>query len=109
MSAEALILPLTLLSGMQQKNIPFLKDPLDKADGITKLIKKSTKREAEFHRKQAEFLGQMELDFHIHDMNLPTLKILCPIRWTFRAPFLSAILKNRNFDEAMGMGTRQCL
>ena len=26
---------------------------------ITKLIKKSPKRDTEFHRKQAEFLGQM--------------------------------------------------
>ena len=31
---------------------------------ITKLIKVSPKREAEFHRKQAEFLGQMERDFY---------------------------------------------
>ena len=42
---------------------------------ITKLIKKSPKREAEFHRKQAEFLGQMECDFHVYDMDSRTLKL----------------------------------
>ena len=36
---------------------------------IAKLINKISKREAEFHRKQAEFLGQMEYDFHVYDMD----------------------------------------
>ena len=61
---------------------------------ITKLIKKSPKREEEFHRKQAELLGQMERDFHVYDMDSLTLKILCPTRWTLQAASLSAILKN---------------
>ena len=61
---------------------------------IIKLIKKSPKREEEFHRKLAEFLGQMERDFHAHDMDSLTLKILCPTRWTIQAASLSAILKN---------------
>ena len=61
---------------------------------ITKLIKKSPKREAEFHRKQAEFLGQMERDFHVYDMDSPTLKILCSTWWTVQAASLSVILKN---------------
>ena len=41
---------------------------------IIKLIKKSSKREEEFHRKQAEFLGQMERDFHANDIDSLTLK-----------------------------------
>ena len=45
---------------------------------ITKLIKKSPRREAEFHRKQAEFLGQMKCDLHVYDMNSRIQKILCP-------------------------------
>ena len=61
---------------------------------ITDLIEKSPKREAEFHRKQAEFLGQMECDFHVYDIDPPTLKILCPTRCTVQAASLSAILKN---------------
>ena len=55
---------------------------------------RSPKREAEFHRKQAEFLGQIEIDFHANDMASATLKIPCPTRWTVRAASLSAILKN---------------
>ena len=51
---------LNLAVGDTIKNIPLLKDTLDMAYDITNLIKKSPKREAEFHRKQAEFLGQME-------------------------------------------------
>ena len=42
------------------KNIALLKDTFDMTYEIIKLIKKSPKREAEFHRKQAEFLGQMK-------------------------------------------------
>ena len=61
---------------------------------ITELLKKSPKREAEFHRRQAELLGQMERDFHAHDIYSPTLKILYPTRWTVRAASMSAILKN---------------
>ena len=51
---------LNLAVGDTIKNIPLLKDTLDMAYDITNLIKKSPKREAEFHRKPAEFLGQME-------------------------------------------------
>ena len=53
----------------------------------------SPKREAEFRTKQAEDLGQMERDFHVYGMESSTLKILCPTRWTLRAAYLSAILK----------------
>ena len=49
-----------------KKKIPLLKDTLDMAYEITKLIKKSPKREAEFYRKQVEFVGQMEGDFHVY-------------------------------------------
>ena len=61
---------------------------------ITKLIKISPKREAELYRKQAELLRQVEGDFHVYGMDSPTLKVLCPTRWTVQAASLSAILKN---------------
>ena len=54
----------------------------------------SPKGEAEFHRKQAKFLRKMERDFHVNDMDSPTLKILRSTKWTVRAASLSAILKN---------------
>ena len=60
---------LNLAIGDTKKNIPLLKDTLDMAYEITKLIKKSPKRKAEFHIKQVEFLGQMERDFHVYDMD----------------------------------------
>ena len=87
-------LSLNLAVGDTIKNIPLLKDTLDMAYEVTKLIKKSSKSEAEFHRKQAELLGQMEREFHVYDVDSPSLKILCPTRWTVRAASQSAILKN---------------
>ena len=47
---------------------------LDMAYEINKLIKKSPAREAEFPRKQAELLAQIECDFHVDNMDSPTLK-----------------------------------
>ena len=58
-----------------KKKNPLLKDTLDMAYEITKLIKKSPKREA-------EFLGQRERDVYVHDVDSLTLKTLCPTRWT---------------------------
>ena len=71
---------LNLAVGDTLKNIPLLKDTLNMAYKITKLIKKSPKKEAEFHRKHAEFLGQLEHDFHVYVMDSPTLEIFCPTR-----------------------------
>jgi len=42
---------------------------LDMAYEITKLIKKSPKREEEFHRKQAEFQGEMDHNLRIDDID----------------------------------------
>ena len=64
---------LNLAVGDTLKNIPLLKDTLDMAYEITKLMKKSPKREA-------AFLGQMERDFHVYNMDSPTLKIFCPTK-----------------------------
>ena len=78
---------LNLAVGDTDKNIPLLKDTLDVAYEITKLIKKSPpKGEAEFHRRLA--------DFHVYDMDSATLKILCPTRLTVQAASLITILKN---------------
>ena len=62
----------------------LLKDTLDMAYEITKLIKKSPKR-GRIPQKITEFLGQMERDFHVYDMDSPTLKILYPTGWTVQA------------------------
>ena len=56
------------------KNIPLLRATLDMTYEIIKLIKKSPDSEAEFHRKHTKFLGHMESDFHLYDMESPTLQ-----------------------------------
>ena len=53
---------LNLAVGDKLNSIPLLKDTLDMAYEITKPTKKSPKREAEFHRKQAQFVEQTECD-----------------------------------------------
>ena len=74
----------------------------------SKLIKKSPKRKVEFHRKHAEFLGQMERDFHVQygltnsENPLPN-KVDCP---SCIAECYSEELWN--FDEAVGMGIKKC-
>ena len=69
---------------------------------ITKLIKKGLKREAEFHRKPAEFRGQMERDLTNSENPLPN-KVDC----------LSCISECYseelwNLDGILGIGPRQC-
>ena len=76
------------------KNNPLLIGTLNMAYEITKLIKKSPKREAEFHRKQTEFRGHIKHDFQVYGMDSPIPKISYPTRWTVQAASLSAILKN---------------
>ena len=73
------------------KKIALLNDTLDMAYEITKLVKNSPKREAEFHRSRT--LGHMERGFYVYNMDSPTLKILGPTRWTVQAASLSAIMK----------------
>ena len=73
------------------KNIPSLKYTLDMAYEISTLIRKSLKREVEFHRKKEESVGPKEHDFHVYDMDTPTLEILCPTRWTLQAASLCLI------------------
>ena len=69
---------------------------------------KSPKREAEFHRIQAEFLGQMYVIsmymiwIHPSENPLPN-KVDCPS--CISECYSKELWK---FDEAVGMGTRQC-
>ena len=75
---------------------------------ITKLIKKSLKREAEFQRKQVNFLGQMNVFPYIQyglansENSLPN-KVdsqSCISVWYSEELW--------NFDEAVWMGAKQC-
>ena len=61
----------------------LLRDALDTTHEITKLIKKSPRRDAIFKRLNEE----MESD-------TPGIHVLCPTRWTVKAESLNSILEN---------------
>ena len=65
------------------KTCKLLKDALDTTHEITKLIKKSPRRNAIFDRIR----GEMASD-------APGIRVLCPTRWTVRAEALQSILEN---------------
>ena len=61
----------------------LMRDALDTTHEITKLIKKSPRRDAIFKRLKEE----MESD-------TPGIRVLCPTRWTVKAESLNSILEN---------------
>ena len=76
MAAYVLVLSLTLSCCQgYNKNIPLLKDTLDMAYEIIKLIKMSPKK-GKIPPKKVAFPRQMERDFYVYDMDSPTLKII---------------------------------
>ena len=99
---------LNLAVGDSVKNIPLLKDTLNMAYEITKLIKKSPKREAEFQRIQPEFWGQIERDFHAYDMESPHSENSVHKREDSLSCISERLSEELwNFDKAVGMGTIQ--
>ena len=74
------------------KNISLLKETLDMAYEITDLIMKSPKREAESHRKQANFWDKwnvISIRYGLTNSENPL-----PSRWTVQAASWRAILRN---------------
>ena len=67
------------------KGIDILKDTIITVYEITKLIKKSPKREAIFDKFQAQVNNEAAA---------PGIRMLCPTRWTVRAETLNSILEN---------------
>ena len=65
------------------KNIKIMEDTLDTTYEITKLIKKSPKREVIFKKIADEI-----------KVGYPGICILCPTRWTVRAEALASISEN---------------
>ena len=57
-----------------------LRDTLDTVQEMTKLIKKSPKREAIFHKVKDDIACES-----------PGIRLLCPTRWTVRAAALGSI------------------
>ena len=60
-----------------------LRDTLDTVQEMTKLIKKSPKREAIFHKVKDDIACES-----------PGIRLLCPTRWTVRAAALGSISEN---------------
>ena len=65
------------------KNVPVLKESLEDAYELTKLIKYSPKRQADPQRKQE---GNLELTVNTSELmesaNYSEIRLLCPTRWT---------------------------
>lgn len=93
---------INLAVGDTMKACPVLKDTIDNTYELTKLVKKSPKRDAKLHAIQGESNikagDNNEEDDEYDDMlKNPTIKLFCHTRWTVRAECLKGVIKN--FDE----------
>lgn len=88
---------LNLAVGDTVKTVPLLKETLEDAYELTRLVKYSPKRQAALKNKQEEL--------RINNLNLPVdnagdtesfsrLRLLCPTRWTVRAKALQSVTNN---------------
>lgn len=89
---------LNLAVGDTVKGVPILKEILDIAYELTKLVKYSPKRQAALKAKQEE-LKIDQINLPVDSCNSVTdgfsrLRMLCPTRWTVRAKALESILNN---------------
>ena len=74
---------LNLAVGDCVKQGKLMKDALDVVIEVSKLIKKSPKRDAAFDKLKAEFAPET-----------PGFRLLCPTRWTVRAGSLQSVIDN---------------
>ncbi len=74
---------LSLACGDAIKHSKIMKDSLDTTREITKLIKKSPRRDTLFEKLKSELAP-----------DTPGVRVLCPTRWTVRAYSLKSILDN---------------
>ena len=75
--------PLNLACSDSIKGCPLMKDALDIVYEITKLIKKSPRRDSTFQTLREEI-----------SPTSPGIRILCPTRWTVKADSLHSIVTN---------------
>lgn len=80
---------LNLAASDAVKQCNQMKDALDTVFEITKLIKFSPKREAQLRNINAD-LGNADSD----ENHAPSIRVLCPTRWTVRARALESIKEN---------------
>ena len=78
------------------KQIKIMEDTLDTTYEITKLIKKSPKREAIFKKIAADIKA-----------GSPAIRILCPTRWTVRAEAFTSISENHQALQSTWQAAKQ--
>jgi len=81
---------LNLAVGDVIKSSKVMKDALETSHEITKLIKKSPKRDAKLDVLKKEANIQSESD----ENNIETISLLCSTRWTVRAKCLKSVMSN---------------
>ena len=90
---------LNLAIGDTMKNSALLKHTIDNTFELTKLVKKSPKKDSKL--KEIQNSLAIADDRHNEDYELnkakPSISMFCPIRWTVRGKYLMAIIEN--FDE----------
>ena len=77
---------LNLAVGDAIKNSKIMKDALETTHEITKLIKKSAKRDTKLEKLKKE--ADIE---NFEKGSIETITLLCPTRWTVRAKSLGSI------------------
>ena len=87
---------INLAVGDTMKSCPVLKDTIDNTYELTKLVKKSPKRDAKLRAIQGNTVSG-EDDEYEEMLKNPTIKLFCHTQWTVRADCLKSIIKN--FDE----------
>ena len=87
---------LNLAVGDAIKKSKIMKDALETTHEITKLIKKSPKRDTKLEKLKKE--AEIE---NSDQGKIETITLLCPTRWTVRAKSLGSIVSNFNFLEEL--------
>ena len=84
---------LNLAVGDSIKNSRIMRDALDTTLEITKLIKKSPKRDSKLDEIKSE--AKVISDEYVGDVE--TITLLCPTRWTVRAKSLNSVMSNYTY------------
>lgn len=87
---------INLAVGDTMKSCPVLQDTIDNTYELTKLVKKSPKRDSKLRAIQGNTISGDD-DEYEEMLRNPTIKLFCHTRWTVRADCLKSIIEN--FDE----------
>ena len=90
---------LNLAIGDTMKNSALLKHTIDNPLELTKLVKKSPKKDSKLKEIQNSLAIADDRHNEDYEMNKakPSISMFCPTRWTVRGKYLMAIIEN--FDE----------